>query len=59
MKVKATKAKMARGSMVRYLAEIGARGEEEIRGFCGDGYRFREELSGENELVFTKNICLD
>ena len=59
VKVKATKAKMARGSMVRYLAEIGARGEEEIRGFCGDGYRFREELSGENELVFTQNIRLN
>ena len=37
VKVKATKAKMARGSMVRYLAEIGARGEEEIRDSAGTG----------------------
>ena len=54
VKVKATQAKMARGSMVRYLAEIHGETVEDVKGFREEGYRFREELSGESELVFSR-----
>lgn len=54
VKVKATQAKMARGSMVRYLADIHAGTEEDIKGFREDGFRFREDLSGDGELVFCR-----
>lgn len=51
---KGTYAKMARGEMVRFLAENQVRRPEEIKGFRGLGYRFREELSGDAEYVFVK-----
>ena len=51
---KGTYAKMARGEMVRFLAENQVRRPEEIKGFRGLGYRFREELSGDTEYVFVK-----
>ena len=54
VKVKATQAKMARGSMVRYLADIQAGTEEDLKGFREDGFRFREDLSGDGELVFCR-----
>ena len=54
MKVKATQAKMARGSMVRYLAEIRGETEEDLKGFQEEGFRFREDLSGDGELVFIR-----
>ena len=47
--------KMARGEMVRYLAEINARNIEDAKGFCGLGYRYQKELSNENKYVFTRH----
>ena len=51
---KGTYAKMARGEMVRYLAETQAEEPEKIKGFSRLGYRFAEELSTEKEYVFLK-----
>jgi len=51
---KGTYAKMARGEMVRYMAEHGIEEPEEIRGFDRLGYVFREELSSEKEYVFER-----
>ena len=53
-KQKGTFAKMARGEMVRFLAENGIEDIEGIKRFTGLGYRFREELSGEWNYVFVK-----
>ena len=47
-------AKMARGEMVRYLAEIGAEQPEELKGFSRSGYAYREELSTETSFVFAR-----
>ncbi len=44
--------KMARGEMVRYLAEKGAEEPEEAKGFDRLGYSYREEFSDENKYVF-------
>ena len=44
--------KMARGQMVRWLAENRVDRPEDIRAFSALGYRFDPELSGENRLVF-------
>ncbi len=54
---KGTHAKMARGEMVRFLAENQVSRPEEMRDFCGLGYRFREELSDETEYVFIKGTA--
>lgn len=51
---KATLAKMARGEMVRFLAETGAESLEEAKDFCSMGYQFSEKRSGEREYVFLK-----
>ena len=51
---KGTYAKMARGEMVRYLAEIGSEQPEELKGFSRSGYVFREELSTETNYVFAR-----
>lgn len=51
---KGTMAKMARGEMVRFMAQRRIEGTEELKDFDRLGYRFNEELSGENELVFLK-----
>ena len=50
-------AKMARGDMVRYLAEIQADAQEQIKGFNISGYHFDESRSTDTEYVFirTKN----
>ena len=53
-KVKATEAKMARGSMVRWCAEQGVQQPEEVQGFTTYGYTFRPGLSSDNEYVFVK-----
>lgn len=53
-KQKGTFAKMARGEMVRFLAENGIEDIEGVKRFTGLGYRFREELSGEWNYVFVK-----
>lgn len=54
VKVKATQAKMARGSMVRYLAAVQGEEPEVMKEFREDGFRFSKELSAENEYVFLK-----
>jgi len=53
-KQKGTLAKMARGEMVRFLAENGIEDAEEIKKFDGLGYRYRRELSDERNYVFVK-----
>ena len=52
---KGTLAKMARGEMVRYLAEIQAEEPEEAKGFARLGFAFREERSGGREYIFVKS----
>lgn len=51
---KGTLAKMARGEMVRYLAENNVIGLEQIKEFKGLGYQYQEENSSEREYVFVK-----
>ena len=51
---KGTLAKMARGEMVRYLAEIQAEEPEEAKGFERLGFRFCEERSSDREYIFVK-----
>ena len=53
-KVKATEAKMARGSMVRWCAEHNVQAPEEVQAFDIYGYSFRPELSTATEYVFVK-----
>ncbi len=52
---KGTQAKMARGEMVRFMAEKEIEQPEDIKAFDRLQYRFREELSSENEYVFVKD----
>ena len=47
-------AKMARGDMVRYMAEIGAEEPEQIKSFDRSCYRFDEKRSTEKKYVFTR-----
>lgn len=56
VKQKGTLAKMARGEMVRYLAEHEVEALEGIKGFDRLGYCFDEALSNEREYVFLKKI---
>jgi hypothetical protein len=49
-----TYAKKARGLMVRYILENDVNSIEELKGFNIDRYRFSEEMSSGNELVFTR-----
>lgn len=51
---KGTMAKMARGEMVRFVAEKQIDEPEQIRDFDRLGYRFEESLSSETEYVFLK-----
>lgn len=53
-KVKATEAKMARGSMVRWCAEHNVQSPEEVQAFDTYGYAFKPELSSYSEYVFVK-----
>ncbi len=46
--------KMARGEMVRYMAANAVIKPEEIKAFDWSGYRFREDLSSENEFIFIR-----
>lgn len=46
--------KMARGEMVRFMAEHGTEAPEEIREFDRLGYRYHGELSSETEYVFLR-----
>lgn len=51
---KGTYAKMARGEMVRYMAEHAVEKIEEIQKFDRLGYVFRGELSSEKEYIFER-----
>lgn len=51
---KGTLAKMARGEMVRYLAEIQAENPEDAKGFDRLGFVFSPEKSSDREYVFVK-----
>lgn len=54
VRVKATAAKMARGEMVRFMAENGVETDEQLKEFRGLGYRYREEYSCKNEYVYVQ-----
>ena len=47
-------AKMARGEMVRYMASIQAETPEAIQSFRWSGYRYCEEESADNRMVFVR-----
>lgn len=51
---KGTYAKMARGEMVRFMAEQQIEKPEGMKAFDRLGYQFREDLSSETEYVFIK-----
>lgn len=55
-KVKATQAKMARGEMVRWMAENQISNVEDIRDFRRLDYEYQPGLSTETEYVFIKNV---
>lgn len=54
IKVKATEAKMARGLMVRYMAENNIENPEEIKKFTDLSFKYSAEYSSDNEFVFLK-----
>lgn len=51
---KATMCKMARGEMVRFMAERGVRRPEELQAFEGQEFRFSPQHSTENMYVFLR-----
>ncbi|WP_022764940.1 peroxide stress protein YaaA [Butyrivibrio sp. XPD2006] len=53
---KGTYAKMARGEMVRFMAERGIEDPKEIRSFDRLGYVYRDDLSSDNEIVFERKM---
>lgn len=55
IRTKATEAKMARGEMVRFMAENQIEDIERIRDFCGLGYCYSEEYSDKNHFIFLKD----
>ena len=55
---KGTYAKMARGEMVRFMAERGIENPADIQEFNRLGYRFREDLSSEKEYIFERLSAL-
>lgn len=52
VRVKATAAKMARGAMVRYMAEHQVEDTEELKAFDLMGYEYCGELSEKDRMVF-------
>ena len=54
LRQKGTFAKMARGEMVRYLAECGAETPEAMKNFDRLNYHFREDLSTDSEYIFER-----
>lgn len=52
VKVKGTLAKMARGAMVRWMAERQVDKEEQLKAFDELGFAFCEELSSDRQLVY-------
>ncbi len=53
---KGTQAKMARGEMVRFMAEKEIAKIEDIQEFDRLGYHFEEKLSSESEYIFLKEM---
>ena len=53
---KGTYAKMARGEMVRFIAENNIENPVEIQKFDRLGYSFRYDLSSDSEYVFERKI---
>lgn len=53
-RVKATEAKMARGSMVRWCAEHNAQAPEDVQAFDTYGYQFQPQLSSADEYIYIK-----
>lgn len=53
-KVKATEAKIARGSMVKWCAQKQIEDIEKVKDFNIYGYEFQPQLSSNNEYVFLK-----
>lgn len=51
---KGTYAKMARGEMVRYMAENNIYDVEDIKSFDRLDYVYRDELSSDDEYVFER-----
>ena len=51
---KGTYAKMARGEMVRFMAESNVEDPEDMKKFDRLGYIYRDELSSETEYVFER-----
>ena len=51
---KGTFAKMARGEMVRFMAENKIKKKDEVKNFNGQGYSFKEEYSNDKRYVFIK-----
>ena len=53
---KGTYAKIARGEMVRFMAENSIENPEDIKNFDRLGYSFRSDLSSDTEYVFERKI---
>ena len=53
---KGTYAKMARGEMVRYMAEHKIEAPEGLKNFERLGYVFRDDLSSDTEYIFERKI---
>ena len=47
---------MARGEMVRFMAENHIENPEDLQKFNRLGYRFREDLSSETEYIFERKV---
>ena len=58
MVTKGTYAKMARGEMVRFMAENKIDNPEKIKQFNRLGYCFREDLSNNLKFVFERKMQL-
>lgn len=52
--IKGTYAKMARGDMVRFMAENAIEYPEDIKKYNRMGYLFRDELSSDREYIFER-----
>ena len=58
LKEKGVKCKMARGEIVRYMAENNVQSPEELKKFQRQGYAYRDDLSSDDRFVFVqKKIC--
>ena len=47
-------AKKARGTMARWIIQNNVQKAEDLKNFTEDGYVFNEELSSENDWIFTR-----